>query len=251
MSHRLTLVCATLALSASAAFGQILIDTVGASFYAVGYAANLNIGDSVLNLSNAGIQGAFFGATPFKTEGNICVNVYTFDPQEEEIACCACLVTPNGLNSLSAKADLISNPLTPAIPTSIVVKLVSSEPAVDTTGAFTVCNPAVVAGAAVGNVVAPNAVIPYYTAANGPGSVGFTDPRAGRVATGFVAWGTTLEPNGTPGNYGTVNVPYLASLLSVSELTALTSTCNFIQGDGTGFGICKSCQAGALNGAKK
>ena len=51
---------------------------------------------------------------------NICVNVYTFDPAEEEIACCACLVTPNGLNSLSAVSDLTSNPLTPAIPTSIV-----------------------------------------------------------------------------------------------------------------------------------
>src|SRR5580658_7751328 len=120
MTNRLSLVFATLALSASAAFGQILTD---GAFYAVGYAANLNIGDSVLNLSNSGEQGPFIGALPFKTEGNICVNVYTFDAVEEEIACCACLVTPNGLNALSAQQDLISNPLTPAIPTSIVVKL--------------------------------------------------------------------------------------------------------------------------------
>ena len=112
MHKQLTLIFATVALSA-AAFAQ---DGV----YQIGYAANLNIGDSVLNLSNDGNQGGFLGATPFKTEGNICVNVYTFDPQEEEIACCACLVTPNGLNSLSAISDLTSNPLTPAIPTSIV-----------------------------------------------------------------------------------------------------------------------------------
>src|ERR1700757_5168197 len=117
---------------------------------------NLNVGDSVLNLSNSGIQGGFINATPFKTEGNICVNVYTFDPQEEEIACCACLVTPNGLNSLSAISDLTSNPLTPAIPTSIVVKLVSSEPGLDKTGAFTLCNPATIS-----NVLAM-ANAPYY-----------------------------------------------------------------------------------------
>ncbi len=120
MHKQLTLVLATLALS-TAAFAQD-------GFYQIGYAANLNVGDSVLNLSNDGHQGGFINATPFRTEGNICVNVYTFDPAEEEIACCACLVTPNGLNSLSAVSDLTSNPLTPAIPTSIVVKLISSEP---------------------------------------------------------------------------------------------------------------------------
>jgi len=61
--------------------------------YQIGYAANLNLGDSEVNLSNDGAQGGFINATPNKTEGNICVNVYTFDPAEEEIACCACLVT--------------------------------------------------------------------------------------------------------------------------------------------------------------
>jgi hypothetical protein len=50
-------------------------------------------------------------------------------------------VTPNGLNALSAIADLTGNPLTPAIPTSLVVKLISSEPGIDQTGAFTLCNP--------------------------------------------------------------------------------------------------------------
>src|SRR5580658_4645112 len=108
MHKQLILIFATLALS-TAAFAQD-------GSYQIGYAANLNIGDSVLNLSNDGALAGFIGAG---TTGNICVNVYTFDPAEEEIACCACLVTPNGLNSLSAISDLISNPLTPAIPTSI------------------------------------------------------------------------------------------------------------------------------------
>jgi hypothetical protein len=73
--------------------------------------------------------------------GNLCANVYTFDPAEEMVSCCACLVTPNALVSLSAKNDLINNVLTPAIPTSIVIKLLSIQPGTATGGALTVCNP--------------------------------------------------------------------------------------------------------------
>ena len=231
MHKQLTLIFATVALS-TAAFAQD-------GPYQIGYAANLNQGDSVLNLSNDGFQGGFINATPFKTEGNICVNVYTFDPQEEEIACCACLVTPNGLNSLSAVSDLTSNPLTPAIPTSIVVKLISSEPGL-AAGAFTVCNPSTISLAGAAN--------PYYpTVAAAAG-----DPDAGfLVPFGMLAWGSTLEPAGTPGTFAPVSVKYLNGALSPSEFTSLTSTCSFIQGDGTGFGICKSCRTGALSGSKK
>ena len=64
--------------------------------YQIAYAANLNIGDSVVNISNDGANGGFTGAG---TTGNICMNAFIFDPQEEEIGCCACLVTPNGLYS--------------------------------------------------------------------------------------------------------------------------------------------------------
>ena len=35
---------------------------------------------------------------------NLCVAVYTFDANEELQSCCACLITPNGLASLSAQA---------------------------------------------------------------------------------------------------------------------------------------------------
>ena len=68
------------------------------------------------------------------------MNVYTFDPQEEEISCCACLVTPDGLNSLSARNDLINNVLTPVMPSSIVVKFLASVPATSGTAAAPVVN---------------------------------------------------------------------------------------------------------------
>ena len=127
---RFSLVLAAFAIS-SIAFGQAAVVQDGS--FQIGYAANLNIGDSVVNISNDGVNGGVFGAG---TSGNICVNTYVFDPQEEEIGCCACLVTPNGLNSLSAKSDLISNNLTPAVPTSIIIKLVANTPGSRPDGCF-------------------------------------------------------------------------------------------------------------------
>ncbi len=192
--------------------------------FQLGYAANLNIGDSVVNLTNAGYYGGPLGAG---TTGNICANVYVFDPQEEEIGCCACLVTPNGLNSLSVKSDLISNNLTPAVPTSVVIKLVATSPAL-IGGASTVCNPSI-AGAGVNTVT----------------------PTPNTLAPGLTAWGSTLAPSASPGTFGPIGVPFRNKILSISELTGLTSLCNFIQANGTGFGICKSCRLGALGGAKQ
>src|ERR1700685_1182137 len=93
--------------------------------FQIRYAANLNICDSVVNFTNSGATVA--GGV----SQNLCINLYTFDPQEELISCCTCTVTPNGLVSLSVIKSLISNPLTPAIPTAVVVK------AIATTGA---CN---------------------------------------------------------------------------------------------------------------
>ena len=92
--------------------------------FQVHYAANLNSGDSVINITNAGSSIAPADGTP--GDGNLCVHVYTFSPDEQEISCCSCLVTPNGLVSLSAQNDLINNVLTPSTPTSIVVKLIAT-----------------------------------------------------------------------------------------------------------------------------
>jgi hypothetical protein len=243
MPNRFSLfIFATLA-SSVIAFGQFNAE----ASYQIGYAANLNIGDSVLNMTNSGLQGGFglTGSPAATTHGNICANVYVFDPQEEEIGCCACLITPNGLNSLSAKADLISNNLTPAVPTSIVIKLVASEPAQDATLAYNTCNPS--------KVNSTPATVPY------PNPNAGVPQGAGSLAAGLRAWGSTLEPSVTPGTFSTVGITYLNNLFLATpagavfdeELTQLTTICNFIQANGTGFGICKSCRLGALGGAKQ
>jgi len=84
------------------------------------YAANLSIGDSVINLTNAGTRA---GTDP---AGTVCANVYVFTPDETMIACCACPIPPNGLRSYSARNDLISASMAPGVPTSIVVKLLAT-----------------------------------------------------------------------------------------------------------------------------
>ena len=195
---RFTLALATLALS-TVAFAQNPI-TADAPFQ-VRYASNLNIGDSIVNITNSGAAGANGSA-------NICANLYTFDPAEELISCCTCSVTPNGLQSLSVLKSLISNPLTPAIPTSVVIKIVGS------TGA---CNAANVAN----------------------------------LAVGLLAWGTTIHQNTSTAatSYFGSETAFSPASLSASELVHITSTCGFIQSNGSGFGICKGCAAGGLGGS--
>jgi hypothetical protein len=191
---RLPLALAALALS-TAAFSQNPI-TADAPFQ-IRYATNLNIGDSVVNISNTGASAQA-----------LCANVYTFDPAEEMISCCTCSVTPNALQSLSVIRSLISNPLTPAIPSSVVIKILSA------TGT---CNASVI----------------------------------GELAPGLVAWGTTLHLNtstAVPTYYGT-ETAFTPASLSESELTHVTSTCGFIQANGSGFGICAGCAAGGLGAA--
>jgi hypothetical protein len=223
MLKHLSIVLASLALS-SVAFAQQPPPAPQDDPYLVGIANNLNIGDSALNLSNSGAVAGFYpnnlGA------GNLCVNVYVFDPSEEEVACCACLVTPNGLNSLSVKGDLINNTLTPAIPTSVVIKLVATIPGTTApTGTLTTCAP----------------------------------QTAGTIPTaGLLAWGYTLEPSVPAGTYNAVTVPYIPSTLSGfpgdatgTEYNALTTICGFIQANGTGYGKCGTCGLGGLAGARQ
>jgi hypothetical protein len=195
--------------------------------FQVHYASNLNVGDSFVNLTNTGTLTL---PTGLMNTGNICVNVYTFDGNDEQlVSCCSCLVTPNGLNSLSARNDLISNTLTPGVPNSIVIKLLATTPlGLSAAGTGGTCNPS----------------SPVATPA-GPGIFGSLVP-------GMRAWGTTIHalPT-TPVTWGVTEGSFLPSTLSPGELTKLTLFCGFIQANGSGFGICKSCKTGGLGAAAR
>jgi len=218
-TFRTTLI-ASFALSV-VAFAQpnVTVDTP----YQVRYASNLNVGDSVINITNSGARGAGLPAgTSAGTTGAICVNVYAFSPDEQMISCCSCPVTPNGLVSLSARQDLISNTLTPAVPTSIVVKLLATVPI-------------------GGNSCASSAAV------------------TGDLTSGMLAWGTTVHAGATTGSAPVVTETAFSpatlsgrgnTLVDIGELERLRSLCNFINANGSGFGICRSCRLGGLGAGR-
>lgn len=186
--------------------------------FQVSYSANLNIGESYLDIANTGANGAAVLGPGFGTQtGNICVNVYAFDPGEELVACCSCLVTPNQTVSLGVNRDLTVKTLTGAIPTSLTVKLLSSLAGGDGTGTSCTNSAATVAGAPLAN--------------------------------GMAAWGTTLHasPNGS---YDTTERAVLGATLNAGELASIGGRCASILGNGSGFGVCNSCRAGALGATK-
>lgn len=80
--------------------------------------------DSLINLSNTGAGATANGLLGFGA-GNICANIYVFDPNEEELACCGCTITPNALQSVSVRALQSSN-YTPEFASSGVIKILAS-----------------------------------------------------------------------------------------------------------------------------
>ncbi len=194
--------------------------TIGGNFL-ISYAANLTSGDGVINLTNTGANGAALNGPGFGgAAGNICMNVYAFSPDEQLVSCCSCLVTPNGLASLSVNQDLISNTLTGVRPNSVVVKVVPTGAGAGFTG--TACtNSAAVAG--------QNAANPL-------------------IASGALGFGTTVHAQGTA--FATTENPLRQSTLSAQELASITNRCTNIIGNGSTFGICRSCRVGGLNASK-
>jgi len=166
--------------------------------FQIRYAANLNAGDSYVDITNSGASN-----------GNICANVFTFDQEEELISCCSCNVTPNALQSLSVLNSLVSNPLTPAVPAAVVIKLLASNGNCD-------------AGAVTQDSLAP-----------------------GLLAWGTSLHAEATSPI----TYSLTETPFSLANLSFAELVHITSTCAFIQSHGSGFGICKGCAAGGLGGS--
>ena len=214
LTNTTTTVTSTEALPGAAASANLFI---GQPFQ-VNYSANLNFGESYIDIGNAGTNGApvlgpgFGGAA-----GNICVNVYAFDPSEELISCCSCLVTPGQTVSLGVNADLTSKTLTDVVPISVTVKLLTT--LAGGTGTGTTCNSSAATA-------------------------------AGTLANGTTAFRTTLHETPVSGSLATTETQFTPATLSAGELASITGRCASIIGNASGFGICNSCRTGALGGGK-
>jgi len=194
----------------------------GAPFQ-VRYVSNLAVGDSVIDITNDG-QSAVADDAPgiITSASNLCVGVYTFDANEELQSCCACLVTPNGLASLSAQA-INSTSLTGENPTSLVVKLLAWS---TTAGASSTAPP---------GTPAP------------PTSSSCNPATPGTLSAGMHAWGTTVHalPTGSPSSYTVTETEFSPALLSAAEYAHITQACEFNQINGSAqSGQCKGCASG-------
>ena len=185
------------------------------------YASNLTVADSVIKITNTAANGNYFGIGGFGSPPyNLCVNVYTFSSDEQLVSCCSCLITPNGLVSLSVNQDLLSNTVTGVRPNSVVVKLVNTGPTAQYGG--TGCTNS---AALAGSVTYP-------------------------PAAGMLAFGTTAQPGVGAGVFATTETAFLTGTLSPAELASITNRCANIIGNGSTFGICRSCRVGGLNSEK-
>lgn len=68
-----------------------------------------------VHLTNVGTSG-----------GNVCADIFVFDPSQEIVACCSCKETPDGLRTINVGTNLVDNTLTGAIPTKGTIKVVSA-----------------------------------------------------------------------------------------------------------------------------
>ena len=194
MNRRLLSFSATTLFLSTMVFGQNPV--TADSPFQVRYATNMGTGGAKVNITNTGASG-----------GNICVNVYAFSPDEQLVSCCTCSVTPDGLSSIAVRNSLTSDTLTGVVPTSIVMKLVSSSGGT--------CNAATVNSLATG-----------------------------MLAWGTTIHALPVTPGSPATTYGVTETAFMPSTLSAIELSRITSLCGFIQADGSGAGICAGCTVG-------
>ncbi len=228
--------------------------------FQVTYVSQLNNADTVINISNAGTVA---GITPLTgvgvPAGDLCVNIYIYTPDQQQVGCCSCRVTHNEIVYQNLGGPTESASASWGVPTqyggsgvpgllwnttygpglypfnSAVVKLIATNPN-DAVG----CNN-----------------IPYNAATSTSGNITAASITATDLAPGMAVWSTHPHPtNGAsiPGPNGTVLLPvHIAETdaqskgLSLGELTGLTSLCTNIQANSSGRGQC-SCPTENLAG---
>ncbi|HZU28589.1 MAG TPA: hypothetical protein VFA04_23900 [Bryobacteraceae bacterium] len=184
--------------------------------FQLSYVANLDLADATINLTNTGTLTLPTGLT---TTGNMCVNVYAFDPTAVMIACCSCLVAPNAVNSLSVNNDIRTPSIGRQKPTSMAIKLLATTPlGLTATGSGGHCDP----------------TSPTATPA-GPGVFGSLVP-------GMRAWQTSTHRIPAPPGIALTEFSFTPSTLSPAELTKLVIQCGFLRT--SGIGMCNNCQTG-------
>jgi hypothetical protein len=111
MFKTLSIAAVLVGLAASLSAQVIDPDTFKVSYFA----NNGTTPDGTVRLTNVGTSG-----------GNVCADIYVFDPMQELAECCSCRITPDGLSTLSVVGDLTANTLTGVPLVTGAIKIVSS-----------------------------------------------------------------------------------------------------------------------------
>src|SRR5580700_8158823 len=82
--------------------------------------------DTTVYITNVGTQTG----TTADPSGNLCAMIYVFEPDQQLAECCGCMITPDGLLTLSVHRNLTSNPLTGTTLINGAIKIVSSIPGI-------------------------------------------------------------------------------------------------------------------------
>jgi hypothetical protein len=172
------------------------------AYLSINYFANANTAgapDGGVRSTNAGTAG-----------GNLCAYYLVHDPNQELSECCGCLLTPDGLRTLSLSTDLTSNPLNGVTLSTGTVEIVSALPV---------------------NNTCP---LPGTTSAQQPLAPGITS----------WSWGAENQGGNSASNaFVTIETPAQPATLSAAEDSRLYGDCASIVLNGSGSGIC-TCGTG-------
>ena len=168
--------------------------------FKVNYFSNVGTGlaPSQVQMTNVGTSG-----------GNICADIYVFDPNQELQECCSCQLTPDGLLTLGIGplgGDIAANPLTGQDPPLL------------------------------------NGFIAIVSSSGTCSDSGLPLPVSPKPIPGLRAWATHLNGPGL-----VTETEFQDSGLSAVELSRLAAGCKAIQLVGSGKGVC-TCGTGENNG---
>src|SRR5271169_6792013 len=120
MRRTTMLVVCTVALALCASFAAAAQTTPPADTLKIDYFSNANTAgapDGTVRLTNPGTSG-----------GSLCAAIFVVDPNQELSECCSCVLSPDGLRTLSVNTDLTGNPLTGVSLSTGAIKIVSVAP---------------------------------------------------------------------------------------------------------------------------
>jgi len=156
--------------------------------------------DTTFHIVNPGTAVTTLDRNGLPLDGQLCADIYVFNYDEQEVACCGCELTADSETTLSLEQNLLANPVNPlSLSNEGVVKIVAG----NLNGSP--CDPA-----AENNPIVPT--------------------------PGLRAWGTRLQAQGS--TVVETEGDFAAAPLSTSELTFAENLCSAIQAQGSGKGIC-------------